>query len=653
MEVVGRHGSWVSPITVELVTGSTVGLAEPWADGEDAYWLEGRPAEQGRRTLLRRTPDGTIRELTPAPFHVRTRVHEYGGGSYLVDGEVLVASSFTDGRLHRLDREGRLPPSPITPEGPWRFADLRLDPARPRLYAVREDHDDPANVRNVLVSVALEPDGSPGHVLVAGPDFVAAPRPSPDGRRLAWLEWDHPDMPWDATRLRVADFNEDGTLGEAVTVAGGPDESIVQPAWSPDGTLYFVSDRTGWWNLYRLGPDDEDAPVAPMEAELADPAWLFDRSSYGFRPDGGLLAVARSGGRDRLLRLEQRPFGVLAPTDEVPLDETELEGLRVANGIAVVIAAGPRDPASVIRLDPVAGRVTGVLARSTSAPLDPRYLPTPEPIEFETAGGARARALYYAPTNPAYRASDGELPPLLVLSHGGPTANASSALALDKAFYTSRGIAIVDVDYRGSSGYGRTYRNGLRGAWGIADVEDCVAAARFLAGRGSVDPARMVIAGASAGGYTTLAALVFQPDVFAAGISAFGLCDLEAIQEDTHKFESRYSDRLVAPWPEGRETYRRRSPVHHLDRLCKPVLVLQGLEDRVVPPNQAEAIVDALRRNGVPYAALFFEGEGHGFRGIEAQRATFEAQLSFLGQVLGFEPADAIEPLEVIGLHGR
>lgn len=651
--VTAPYGSWRSPIDVEMVAASALALAEPWLDGDDVYWLEGRATEGGRRTLLRRTPDGAVRELTPAPFAVGNRVHEYGGGSHVVDAGRVIVSSFTGGQLWRIDPDGGAEAAAVTPPGPHRFADLRFDPVRPVLYAVRETHDPvddlPANVRNVLVALALDGSDGAGRVIVEGPDFVAAPRPSPDGRRLAWLEWNHPDMPWDATRLRVADVAPDGSLDDVRTVAGGRGVSILQPAWSAGGVLHFVSDETGWWNLYALdGPDGLAGTarnLAPMEAELGDPPWVFGRSSYGFAPDGSILAVARSAGSDALVRIG--PDGGLAPV-ETPF--SEVESLQVGPARAVCIASGPHDGAVLATLDARTGEPAGVLARSLPAPVDAAVLPHAEPISFPTSGGATARALFFPPTNDRFRAPHGELPPLLVLSHGGPTSSASSALSLDRAFFTSRGIAVVDVDYRGSTGYGRPYRDALRGQWGIADVDDCVAAAAFLVERGSVDPARLAIRGGSAGGYTTLAALAFRPDMFTAGISHYGIADLELIHVDGHKFESRYDEGLLAPWPEGRQVFRDRSPIHFLDRIRAPMLLFQGLDDKVVPPSQLDAMKAAFTAQGLPHVAITFEGEGHGFRRAETKRAVYRAELAFLGRVLGFTPADALEPLEVPGL---
>ena len=654
--LVAPYGSWRSPIEVELVAGAAIGLSEPWLDGDDAYWLETRSSEGGRKTLLRHGLDGRTTELTPMPFRVGNRVHEYGGGSYIVDGGRVVASSQADGRLYRLDPDLFAAPVAITPEGPWRYADLWFDPRFPRLYAVRETHDgdrpnDPALVINEVVALALDGSDGLGRILVSGADFVAGARPSPDGRTLAWLEWDLPDMPWDSVRLRVADVLDDGSLGDARTVAGGPGVSVVQAAWSPAGVLHAVSDETGWWNLYAFDrPDGHPGAarnLAPMDAELGDPAWVFGRSSYAFGPGGSILAVARRDGADSLLRIDAD--GSVTPL-ETPF--TEFEGLRVAGDTAMAIVAGPHDGGVVLRMDAATAEPAGVLARSLTAPLDPSVLPNAEPITFPTGDGAHARALFFAPSNAACRAPDGELPPLLVLSHGGPTSSASSALSLDRAFFTSRGIAVVDVDYRGSSGYGRPYRDALRGKWGIADVEDCVAAAHFLVERGSVDGTRLVIRGGSAGGYTTLAALTFRPEVFAAGISHFGIADLELIHVDGHKFESRYDEGLVAPWTvEGRKVFHERSPIHFLDRVRAPVLIFQGLDDRVVPPSQLDAMVEVFAARGLPHVAMTFEGEGHGFRRAETKRATYRAELGFLGRVLGFTPADGIEPLDVPGLE--
>ena len=639
---VAPFGSWRSGVRIEDVVGDVILLSEPWVDGDDVFWLEGRPSEGGRRVLVRASADGSTADLSPPPVNVRTRVHEYGGGAYVVTGGVVVFSDFTDGRLYRLD-PGSEAAVPMTPEGPWRYADLRPDLARRRYYAVREDHSGDGDPVNTIVTIPL--DGGDPKVLVKGTDFVAAPRLSPDGTQLAWLEWDHPDMPWDATLLRVATFEPDGTLGEPKLAAGGPDESIAQPEWAPDGTLHLISDRTGWWNLYRLVDGPRLEPLAPMDAEFADPAWIFDRSSYGFLADGAIVAIGRSDGRDHLFRIEP---GKLIGELETPF--TELDALQVGPHTVVVLAGSPGDPSVVARLDPTTLAPAGVLRRASTVTLDPAGIAQPESIEFPTTGDRTAHALFYPPTNPEFTGLEDERPPLIVLSHGGPTSNASTALDLTKQFMTSRGIGVLDVDYGGSTGYGREYRHRLDGQWGIVDVNDCIAAARFLVERGDVDPDRLAIEGGSAGGYTTLAALAFR-DVFAAGISHYGVGDIEALAADTHKFESRYADRLVGPYPEAVDVYRERSPGNFPEAFSSPVLILQGLDDRVVRPAHAEAIVAALAAKGIPYAYLAFEGEGHGFRGAHAVRRTLEARLSFLGQIFGFDPIDEIEPVEMPGLE--
>lgn len=639
------YGSWPSPIRIDDLLGDSVRLGEPWIDGDEVYWTESRPAEAGRSVLVRRAADGTTEDVLAAPFDVRTSAHEYGGGSYMVAGGTVVFSDRADGRLYRLD-PGVAEPQPITPEGDYRYADLRFDPARRRFLAVREDHTGDGQPVATIVEVPLDGERAP-RVLVEGPDFLAAPRLSPDGTRLAWLEWDHPDMPWDSTRLRIAPVRSDGFLDPSDLAAGGPDESIVQPEWSPDGVLHLVSDRNGWWNLYRLVDGPRLEPLAPMDAEFAKPAWIFDRSSYGFLPDGSIVSIARARGRDRIVHVAPGRL-----TGEVASPFTDVASLRAGGNAIIAIAGSPTESPMVVALDTTTLAPTGVLRRSSSFTMDPAWTSVAEPITFPSAGGRMAHGLYYRPTNPDVVAPEGALPPLVVRVHGGPTANAINALGLEIQLLTSRGIAVVDVDYGGSTGYGREYRQALEGAWGIVDVDDCEAAARYLVARGDVDPERLAIEGGSAGGYTTLAALAFR-ETFAAGISLFGIGDLEELAQDGHKFESRYLDRLVGPYPEAAESYRERSPIHHLDGISCPVLVLQGLDDRVVPPRHAEAIVAALEANDIPHAYVAFEGEGHGFRGAEAIRRTLEARLAFLGAVFGFTPSDELPPLEVAGLAQR
>ncbi len=643
MAKVAGYGCWTSPISAELVTRAQVGLAQPMLDRGVAWWLEVRPEEGGRTVLVRRPLDGTATDLTPPPFNVRTRVHEYGGGAYAVRDGVVVAVNFADQRLYRLD-PGR-PVQPITPANGdrLRYADLELDPAGKRVLAVREDHRSGAEGVNSIVALDLDRRDDPGRRLASGHDFFSSPRLSPDRRQLAWLSWDHPNMPWDGTELWLAEIGTDSHLSASRRVAGGPGESIVQPAWSPDGRLCFVSDRTGWWNLYRLG-EAGPVPVCPMSAEFAGPAWTFGGRWYGFLDAGTILACFTEAGRWHLARIDLAS-GRLT---RLPLPWTELSGVSIAGGRALLRAGAPDRPAAILLLDPTNGQMREL--RSAGAlPVDPVWLARPEATRFPSGPGESAHALYYPPTSPEFVAPAGERPPLIVKSHGGPTGSTSSELRLATQFWTSRGFAVCDVDYGGSTGYGRAYRARLDGRWGEVDVQDCVNAARALVADGRADAERLAITGGSAGGYTTLCALTYH-DLFRAGASHYGISDLEALARDTHKFESRYLDRLVGPYPEAIEVYRARSPIHHVDRLSCPIIFFQGLEDAVVPPNQAEMMVEALRRKGLPVAYLTFAGEQHGFRKAETIQRVLLAELTFYGRVFGFAPADALSDLAIENL---
>jgi dipeptidyl aminopeptidase/acylaminoacyl peptidase len=629
------YGAWSSPITPELVSGAALRLDQVALTDDAVYWLEGRPAEGGRQALM--AYDGTRREVTPPGCNVRTLAHEYGGGNYAVHGPLVFYANFADQRLYRLEGGEARPitPSPASPSGD-RYADLDLTPDGERIYCVRERHRAGGEPVNELV--VLPADGSAEPLRVAsGHDFFSSPRVSPDGTRLCWLVWDHPRMPWDGTELLQARIQPDGTLGEPRLVAGGPDESIFQPSYSPDGALHYVSDRTGWWNLYR---DPAGDPIVRMQAEFGLPQWVFGMATYGFLDGGRIACAVTDRGLTRVGIIEQ---GDLSWLD---LPYTAVRDLRARGGRIALIAAGSADPAAVVVWDE--GEHT-VLARSLSLDLDARLMPTPEPITFPTSGNEQAHALYYPPCNPDVEAAEDERPQLLVSSHGGPTAHVVAAVSPERLYWTSRGFGVVEVNYRGSSGYGRAYRQALNNQWGIVDVEDCIAAARFLAERGSVDPARIAVRGGSAGGYTVLCALAFH-DVFTAGVSYYGVGDLSALAKDTHKFESRYLDGLIGPWPQAESVYRERSPLFHAERIRCPVLLLQGLEDAVVPPAQAEQMVEALRARDVPHAYVPFAGEQHGFRRAETIMSALQAELSFYGQVFGFTPAGDVPRLPIEGL---
>lgn len=638
---VAPYGSWKSPITSALIAAEMVDLDQVTVDGEDIYWTEMRSAEGGRYVVVRRSPDGRVTDVTPPPYNARTRVHEYGGGAVTVASGTVYFSNWNDQRLYRLDSGGQ--PRPITPEGDLRYADGVVDRRRDRLICVREDHTVPGREAiNTLVSLDLG-GRQDAQVLISGNDFYASPRLSPDGARLAWLTWDHPNMPWDGTELWVADLRVDGSLGQAQRVAGGPDESIFQPEWSPDGVLYFVSDRTGWWNLY-LWRDGREEPVVEMEAEFGKPQWVFGMSSYGFESAGRIVCAYTRQGTWHLASLDTAS-GELAPL-EIPY--SAIAQVRAAPGRVLFLGGSPTEPTSLVQLDLDSGRME-VLRRSSQVDLDPGYLSLPRAVEFPTENGLTAHAFFYAPRNADYVGPPDQRPPLVVISHGGPTSATTSALRLSIQYWTSRGIAVLDVNYGGSTGYGRAYRQRLAGQWGVVDVDDCVNGARYLVQQDEVDGDRLIIRGGSAGGYTTLCALTFR-DVFQAGASYYGVSDLEALTRDTHKFESRYLDRLIGPYPERANLYRERSPIHFTDWLSCPVIFFQGLEDEVVPPDQAELMVEALWSRGLPAAYVPFEGEQHGFRRAENIKRALDAELYFYSRVFGFELAEPVKPVPIENL---
>jgi dipeptidyl aminopeptidase/acylaminoacyl peptidase len=637
------YGSWKSPITADLILAGAIGLGQVIVKGADVYWIEGRPAEGGRNVIVHQASDGTTREINPAPMNARTRVHEYGGGDLAVgeDGTVYFAN-FADQQIY-VGRPGSAPVQ-LTHEPGMRYADFVVDGRRGRLVGVREDHTLPDR-EAVNTIVAIDTTTGDETVLVSGHDFFSNPRLSPDCTQIAWVAWDHPNMPWDGSELNVARLDDDGRPQQPRVVAGRKTESIFQPEWSPGGTLYFVSDGNGWGNLYRWTGGAVE-PVAPMVAEFGQPQWVFGMSTYDFDSEQRLVCAYGEQGRGKL-GMVHTATGVVTAVET--LFSSFGRSLRVSNGRAYFVGGSPTRSAALVAVDLNSGKVE-TIKKSTEQVIDPGYISEPQTIEFPTEEGKTAFAFFYPPRNKDFSAPAGEKPPLLVMSHGGPTAATAATLTLGRQFWTSRGIAVLDVNYGGSTGYGREYRERLNGRWGIVDVDDSINGARYLAERGLVDGNRLAITGGSAGGYTTLAVLTFR-DAFKAGASHYGVGDLEALARDTHKFESRYLDGLIGPYPERRDLYVERSPIHHVDQLNSPAIFFQGLEDEIVPPNQAETMVEALRRKGVPVAYLPFEGEQHGFRRSENIKRSLEAELYFYSRVFGFDLADPIEPVEIENLR--
>ncbi|HXJ91857.1 MAG TPA: S9 family peptidase [Terriglobia bacterium] len=637
------YGSWRSPITSDLIVTSSIGLGEIMLDGTEVYWLEARPQEGGRLVLVRRSADGAMADVTPpispdakSTFSVRTRVHEYGGGAYVVDDGVVYFANDGDRRLYRQAIGAE--PVPITADAKLRFADGIIDRARSRMIWVCEDHtESDLQPTNSLVEVSL--DGSSLHrVLVSGNDFYSSPKLSPDCSRLAWLEWHHPNMPWMGTELWVGHVAADGSIGQKWKVAGGDEESIFQPEWSPNGRLYFVSDRSGWWNLYRLTDDaragnSQAEPLYPLDAEFGQPQWVFRMSTYAFESERRLICSYTRNGSWSLAAVDLATLRV----EQIKTEFTDISSVRAAPGRVYFRGGAPTRPLAIVELELASGKATTLRISSSQDVEQHRgYISVPQAIEYPTEGGLTAHALFYPPANKDFTAPAGELPPLIVHSHGGPTSAASSTLDWKVQYWTSRGFGILDVNYGGSTGYGRAYRQRLQGQWGIVDVHDCVNGARFLADEGRVDPKRLAISGGSAGGYTTLCALTFH-DTFKTGASYYGVSDLEALAKDTHKFESRYLDGLIGPYPERRDLYQERSPIYFVGRLAVPIAFFQGAEDAIVPPSQAEAMVQALKAKALPFVYLLFDGEQHGFRRSQNIKRALDAELYFYSIFLSGE----------------
>jgi dipeptidyl aminopeptidase/acylaminoacyl peptidase len=628
------YGSWKSEISSDLVVADAVSLSEVrLADGA-IYWLEGRPKEGGRSVVIRRrTGEAQQTDLNPPPFNVRTRVHEYGGGAWTVfEGSLYFSNDapsadgvFPDRQLYRFG-PGDRDPVALTERGPWRYADGLIDDVRKRWIGVREDHSTKTPV-NSIVAVDLDATGS-GTPIIEGNDFYASPRLSPDGKWLAWITWNLPAMPWNECSLVIAAVGPSGEVRPGAVIAGGNSESVIQPEWLPDSSgLIFISDRSGWWNLYRYDlQSSQTVALWPLDAEFAQPQFLLGMSSYAFAGDDRIVCALIRNGLAELAELDMRT----GASRLIPTPYTEIGSMRAA-GNKVVFRGGASDlPTSIVALD-LGSHDIEVVARATPVLDDPairRHISLGRPIEFETTDNQTSHGFYYPPTNPSYEAPAGEKPPLLVRCHGGPTAAASPALDLRIQFWTSRGIAFLDLNYRGSTGFGRAYRDLLRGNWGKLDVDDAEAAARHLAKEGLANPHRMAITGGSAGGLTVLSALAFR-HVFAGGASYFGVSDLARLARDTHKFESKYLDWLIAPYPEGKDLYSERSPVDHADKVSAPVIFFQGDEDQVVPPDQTERMVAALRASGITACYLLFSGEQHGFRKAENIKRALDAELYF------------------------
>ncbi|MFP6807919.1 MAG: S9 family peptidase [Pseudomonadales bacterium] len=651
------YGSWKSPITSDLIVAESIGISSPCFHQGELFWLESRPQEAGRNVLVKRDRQGKETDVNPAPFNIRTRVHEYGGGAWLLFADSLIFSNFTDQQLYR-QIIGDEQPAQLTNSPELRFADGIVDHRNNRIIIVVEDHSGSGEAENKLGAVDLE--SGEVSILSSGHDFFASPSISSDGGSLAWITWDHPNMPWDETTLWHASITADGTLEDIKKVAGGTIDkqkiSVQQPRFSASGELYFVSDESGWWNIHNI-KNEVETNLLPLEAEFGQPHWGFGLCNFKFLDDEHLICIYGIKNESHLAILDLNK----GELEDIDLPYTSISGVSLHENELVFMAASPTEFSGIVSLN-LASREATDIKKTTVLALEEGYFSIPETISFPSAGGEQSHGFFYPPTNKDYTEDNTkgypnnpdksqEKPPLVVMLHGGPTGATASVLSLRTQYWTSRGFAVLDLNYRGSTGYGRVYRDKLLGNWGIVDVEDSVSGCNFLGDKGLVDMDRLAIRGGSAGGFTTLAALTFT-DTFSAGASHFGVSDLEALAKDTHKFEARYLDSMIGPYPSRLDIYEARSPIHHVEQLSSPCIFFQGLEDKVVLPNQAETMVEALDKKGIAVAYVPFEGEQHGFRKAENIKRCMDLELYFYARIFGFTTADQIEPIEIKNLSG-
>lgn len=635
-----HYGSWHSPITADLINAKTISPIETKVDGDDIYWIESHPLEEGRHVIMRHTPDGKITECTPAGFNARTSVHEYGDGAFTVHKGSIYFVNYKDQRIY-CQAPGESPVM-LTPGEGYRYADLIIDEKHNRIICVREDHTSEGEAVNTIVSVNLNGNDN-GTILVSGNNFYSSARLNPTGTQLSYLTWNHPNMPWDGCELWLTNVHDDGTLHHVDLVAGSASECIFQPDWSPDGVLHFIAEPEGWWNLYRL-KDGKIEALHPMEAEFGEPQWVFNMAKYGFLSSEKIFCAYTQNGLWYLALLDTRS------KEFSPIQSTfsYAENVHCEKGFAVFIGGSFDQPLSIIRYDAKKNSFE-TIKQAFEVTVDKGYLSTPQPISFPTTGDKTAHAIYYPPLNKDFSAPDGERPPLIVISHGGPTSQTVTVLQYKIQYWTSRGFAVVDVDYGGSSGYGREYRKRLNGNWGIVDVDDCCNAALYLVKEGLADPERLAIRGGSAGGFTTFACLAFS-NVFKAGAGHFGVSELEIFVKDTHKFESRYLFTLVGPYPERKDLYYERSPINYAHQINCPLILFQGDDDKVVPPSQSQLMYEAVRGREIPTAYILFKGEQHGFRKADSIKRSLEGELYFYSKIFKFDLAEDIPAIEIDNL---
>ena len=613
---------WESPITEDDVIHESLNISDIHIDGDDVYWIEKRDDEDGRNVIIKKDNNGNVTDVIPNKFNAKTNVHEYGGGSFSVSNGIVIFSNYPDNRLYKVSEADPLP-TPITKDDPnLRYANIAFDNFHNRIITVHENHTNPNNIINSLVSINLE---APNNMITikSGADFYSSPSINPDSTKLAWIEWNHPNMPWDSTSLHVGNISDDGSLLNHKQISGFQNESVSNPIWSPDGILHYISDSSGWWNIFCL-KGTQEINLTPIKAEFTQPQWQLGINFYDFISEDNIVCSYTQNGMWKLALLSTSDKQIKQILPE--FTEIGRAGIK-ASKEKIVSILGSYDSGYKLYEYNIQNTQISQISSKEDPDINKAYYSTPQNIEYETKGYQQSNGFYYKPTNPFHESSK-TLPPLIVITHGGPTAATNGTLNLEIQYWTSRGFAVLDVNYRGSTGYGTQYRKQLNGKWGIYDVEDCISGAIHLVNKGEVNPDQLIIKGRSAGGYTALAALTFS-DVFTAGVSYYGISDLTALAEETHKFESRYLDSMIGKYPEHKQEYKNRSPIFHIDKITSPILLFQGLKDKIVPPNQSQNMANLLTQKGIYNSLITFVNESHGFKEPENIKKCLIEELKF------------------------